>query len=107
MRGEGMVQQMFGRPIIGVWRARHQNDRKVLGIGAANRIQGRERAYAKGDDAGRSPIGAGVSLGAEAAVQFVAAVDLSEVLSGQELIEQRCSRQQLCFRPIWDNRVAR
>ena len=52
MRAERMVQQMLGRAVVGVGRAGHQNDWQVLGVGATDRVEGRKRADAEGDDGG-------------------------------------------------------
>ena len=76
MRAERMVEQMVRGPVIAVGRAGHQNDGQILGISPADRIEGRERADAEGDDGSRCTLRPCIALGAEAAIQLVAAIDL-------------------------------
>ena len=52
MRAKRMVQKMLCRPVVGVGRPRHQNDRQVLSVRAADRIEGRKRSNAERDDGG-------------------------------------------------------
>src|SRR5260370_23517763 len=57
-------------------------------MGTADRIQGRECADAECDHSGGGTIGTRVALRAEAAIQFVRAVDLLYLLVRKELIQQ-------------------
>ena len=79
---------MLGRTIVGIGRAGHQDHRQVLGVGAGDRIDGGKSADAESDDGRRHAASAGISLGTVAAIQFVAAIDLFQVLIRQKLIEQ-------------------
>jgi len=83
-----MMQQMLGRAIVGIGRAGHQDDRQVLSIGAGDRVDGGKAAHAEGDRGRGRTTSTGVSLGAVAATQFIAAIDLFQVLIRQKLIEQ-------------------
>ena len=83
-----MMQQMLGRAIVGIGSAGHQDDRQVLGVGACNRVDGGKSADAKGNYGRSSATCAGISFGAVAAVQFVAAIDLFQLFIRQKLIEQ-------------------
>ena len=76
MRAERMMEQMVRGPVVAVGRAGHQNDGQILGVSAADRIECRERADAEGDDGSCCTPRPGIALGAEAAVQLVAAIDL-------------------------------
>ena len=88
MRAERMMKKMVRGPVVAVGRAGHQNDGQILGISAADRIECRERADAEGDDGSRCTPRPGIALGAEAAIQLVAAINLLQVFVGQELVEQ-------------------
>ena len=76
MRAESMMEQMVRGPVIAVGRAGDQNNGEILGVSATDRIEGRERAYAEGDDGSRCTPCPCIALGAEAAIQLVAAIDL-------------------------------
>ena len=88
MRRERVVDQMLRRAIVGVGCAGHQDDRQVFGVGAGDRVDGGKSADAEGDDGRGRTAGAGVSFGAVAAVQFIAAIDLLQLLVRQQLVEQ-------------------
>jgi len=83
-----MVHQVLSRAIVGVGRARHQDDRQVLGIGAADRIDGGETADTEGDHSGGRAARASVTLRAITTIQLVAAIDLLQILVRQKLVEQ-------------------
>jgi hypothetical protein len=80
---------MFCRAIVGIGGAGHQDDRQVLGVGAGDRIDCRKPADAKGDHGSSRTTSAGVSLGAVAAIQFVAAIDLFQVLISSKVDQAR------------------
>ena len=88
MRLEGVVQEVIGRAVIGVGRAGDHDDRQVLGIGAGNRVDRREPADAEGHYGGGRPAGPRVPFGGIAAIEFVAAADLLQLLVRQKLVEQ-------------------
>jgi hypothetical protein len=79
---------MLRRAIVGIGSAGHQDDRQVLGVGACDCIDRRKSADAESDYRRSRTTCSGVSFGAVATIQFVAAVDLFQVFIGQKLIEQ-------------------
>ena len=88
MRRERVVQQMLRRTIVGIGGAGHEDDRQVLGVGARDGVDRGKSADAESDYRRSRTTCSGVSLGAVAAVQFVAAIDLFQLFIRQKLIEQ-------------------
>ena len=88
MGRERVVDQMVRRAIIGVGCAGHQDDRQVFGVGAGDGVDRGQSTDAEGHDRGGRTAGAGVAFSTVAAVQLVAAIDLLQVLVGQQLVKQ-------------------
>ncbi len=83
-----VVQQMLRRAVVGVGRAGDQYDGKILGIGAGNGVDGGKTADAECYHRGGGAVGTCIAFGAVTAVQFIAAVDLFQILVRQQLVEQ-------------------
>ena len=66
----------------------YQDDWEVFGVGAADRVECGKRSHAERDDGSSSTACTRVSLGAEAAIQFIRAIHLLHARILQKLIEQ-------------------
>src|SRR5271169_370690 len=83
-----MVHQVLARTVVGIGRTGHQYDRQILGISAADRVDGGEPANTEGDHGGGRAARASVTFGTIAAVEFVTAIYLLKLLIRQKLVKQ-------------------
>ena len=83
---KSVVNQMLCRAVVAVGGAGYQDNRQILGIGAADRVNGGKPAHAESDYGSCRPTRTRVALGAVTAVQLIAAIDLLQFLDGQQLV---------------------
>src|SRR5437879_1738423 len=86
--------------VVSVWRTRDHDYREIFSIRAAYGVDGRKPTDAESHHRGRRAACASITLGRVTAVQFIATIDLLQVLVFQKLIEQNqvevtCDRKMM------------
>jgi hypothetical protein len=88
MGREGMVDEVIRGAIVGVGRTGDQDYGQILSVCSADSVHGGKPTDAERHNRGSGSAHAGIALRGITAIQFIAAIDLLQVLVLQQLIKQ-------------------